>query len=162
MAERPSHYAHRARIQKEGRQPLPLPTTTIGSSPNAGHSVRARGHSAVVNSVPSIIWQRMRDEIALAVRKTGRVGTGCWCMAKERNDMVEYFAEYLVGLRLHRKRMGKAAVALRQANHYLWRTSSAPKLYHGGNHPRCPVVTDRPMKGMRRPGRHAAVVFCAR
>lgn len=149
MAERPSHYAHRARIQKEALQLPLLPTTTIGSFPQTPAIRQARAAFRRGELSAFDYLQRMRDEIALAVRKQEELGLDVLVHGEaERNDMVEYFAEYL---------WGYAFTENGWVQSYGSRCVKPPIIYGDIFRPEAITVettryaqslTDRPMKGM--------------
>ena len=101
MASRKSTYAIRKRVQRHTlRLPL-LPTTTIGSFPQtmAIRQARAAYRRGELGALDYL--ERMRAEIATAVRKQEELGLDVLVHGEaERNDMVEFFAEKLWGYAL--------------------------------------------------------------
>jgi 5-methyltetrahydropteroyltriglutamate--homocysteine methyltransferase len=95
---RDSEYAGRAVVQRKALNLPPLPTTTIGSFPQTaevrkhraafkhGHETEAEYDAFVAKSIAGCI--REQESIGLDVLVHGEF---------ERNDMVEYFAEFLDG-----------------------------------------------------------------
>lgn len=78
---------------------LPLfPTTTIGSFPQTAEIRTARRDFKAGRIDAQAYEERMRAEIALAVRKQEEIGLDVLVHGEaERNDMVEYFGEQLQG-----------------------------------------------------------------
>jgi len=101
MASRKSPFAVRKRVQRHTlRLPL-LPTTTIGSFPQtpAIRQARAAYRRGELGALDYL--ERMRAEIATAVRKQEDLGLDVLVHGEaERNDMVEFFAEKLWGYAL--------------------------------------------------------------
>jgi 5-methyltetrahydropteroyltriglutamate--homocysteine methyltransferase len=101
MASRKSSFAERKRVQRHTlRLPL-LPTTTIGSFPQttAIRQARAAYRRGEMGALDYL--ERMRAEIATAVRKQEELGLDVLVHGEaERNDMVEFFAEKLWGYAL--------------------------------------------------------------
>ncbi len=98
-AARASPYPARAARQRE-RQALPLvPTTTIGSFPQtpairAARAAFRRGESGFLQYL-----EAMRAEIRLAISRQEGLGLDVLVHGEaERNDMVEYFGEQLLGI----------------------------------------------------------------
>jgi 5-methyltetrahydropteroyltriglutamate--homocysteine methyltransferase len=97
-ARRAAPYAERIAAQR-ARLRLPvLPTTTIGSFPQTADIRAARAAWRRGELRPTDYLQRMRAEIALAVRKQEDIGLDVLVHGEaERNDMVEFFGEQLWG-----------------------------------------------------------------
>ena len=96
--KRVSPYTERAIVQRE-RLKLPLfPTTTIGSFPQ---TAEVRKHRAAHKSGQETSEQYdafLREATAECVREQERIGLDVLVHGEfERNDMVEYFAEFLDG-----------------------------------------------------------------
>jgi len=97
-ARRASPYAKRAPLQRERLRLPPLPTTTIGSFPQTADIRRARaafrrGETGFVEYL-----EAMRAAIRLAVSRQETLGLDLLVHGEaERNDMVEYFGEQLLG-----------------------------------------------------------------
>ena len=97
--QRASPYAQRAAAQA-ARFKLPLlPTTTIGSFPQTSE-IRAARAAFKRGAIDQAEYQRrMREAIALAVRKQEELGLDVLVHGEaERNDMVEYFGEQFDGV----------------------------------------------------------------
>ena len=91
-------YAERARQQREKLKLPLLPTTTIGSFPQTQAIRNARRDFKVGRITEAEYNERMKQEIALAVRKQEEIGLDVLVHGEaERNDMVEYFGELLDG-----------------------------------------------------------------
>jgi len=98
MAERSSPFAARIEAQRAALRLPPLPTTTIGSFPQteAVRKTRAAYRRREMGALEYL--QRIRAEIALAVRRQEALGLDVLVHGEaERNDMVEYFGEQLAG-----------------------------------------------------------------
>jgi 5-methyltetrahydropteroyltriglutamate--homocysteine methyltransferase len=96
--KRTSPYAERSAVQRE-KLKLPLfQTTTIGSFPQ---TAEVRKHRAAQKSGQETAEQYesfLREAIAECVREQERIGLDVLVHGEfERNDMVEYFAEFLDG-----------------------------------------------------------------
>ncbi len=96
--QRKSPYSQRAPIQrKELGLPL-LPTTTIGSFPQ---TAEVRKHRAAFRHGHETVEQYeafLKEAIAHCIREQERIGLDVLVHGEfERNDMVEYFAEFLDG-----------------------------------------------------------------
>jgi 5-methyltetrahydropteroyltriglutamate--homocysteine methyltransferase len=96
--KRTSQYAKRASVQRK-KLGLPLfPTTTIGSFPQ---TAEVRKHRAARKNGHETAEQHdafLREAIAECVREQERIGLDVLVHGEfERNDMVEYFAEFLDG-----------------------------------------------------------------
>ncbi len=98
IAERDHPYPVR-RIAQQQRLALPLfPTTTIGSFPQTTRIRNARRDYKAGQITLSEYTERMREEIAYAVRKQEELDLDVLVHGEaERNDMVEYFGELLEG-----------------------------------------------------------------
>jgi 5-methyltetrahydropteroyltriglutamate--homocysteine methyltransferase len=98
MTARQSPFAERNRVQRDALQLPPLPTTTIGSFPQTSdiRQARAAFKAGTLNAFDYL--ERMRAEIATAVRRQEALGIDVLVHGEaERNDMVEYFGEQLWG-----------------------------------------------------------------
>ncbi len=98
MARRASPFAQRIERQREALQLPLLPTTTIGSFPQTAaiRQTRAAFRRGDIGALEYL--ERIRAEIALAVRKQEELGLDVLVHGEaERNDMVEYFGEQLCG-----------------------------------------------------------------
>ncbi|RZT39059.1 5-methyltetrahydropteroyltriglutamate--homocysteine S-methyltransferase [Cupriavidus agavae] len=98
MAGRNSPFDIRIARQREALQLPALPTTTIGSFPQtpAIRQTRAAYKRGDIGALEYL--ERIRGEIALAVRKQEELGLDVLVHGEaERNDMVEYFGEQLCG-----------------------------------------------------------------
>ncbi len=93
------HAFEARRKAQRGHLNLPLyPTTTIGSFPQTGEIRAARRDFKAGRIGLEEYASRMREEIALAVRKQEEIGLDVLVHGEaERNDMVEYFGEQLRG-----------------------------------------------------------------
>ncbi len=91
-------YAERAELQ-QARLRLPtLPTTTIGSFPQTAALRKARADLAAKRIEPGDYRTRIAEEIAATVTLQESIGLDVLVHGEpERNDMVQYFAEQLVG-----------------------------------------------------------------
>lgn len=96
--QRRSLYAQRAPLQrKELGLPL-LPTTTIGSFPQTAEIRKHRAAAKHGHETPEQYEAFLRDAIAQCIREQERIGLDVLVHGEfERNDMVEYFAEFLDG-----------------------------------------------------------------
>jgi len=96
--QRTSGFAQRQAVQR-ARFALPaLPTTTIGSFPQTAEIRAARAAFRRGELDAAGYREKMRAEIALAVRKQEALGIDVLVHGEaERNDMVEYFGEQLDG-----------------------------------------------------------------
>ena len=103
MAHRGRPYAERATLQRR-RLGLPdFPTTTIGSFPQTDEIRAARRDFKADRITAGEYERRMREEIALVVRKQEALGIDVLVHGEaERNDMVEYFGELLDGFAITR------------------------------------------------------------
>ncbi|SOY67458.1 Cobalamin-independent methionine synthase, 5-methyltetrahydropteroyltriglutamate-homocysteine S-methyltransferase [Cupriavidus taiwanensis] len=98
MAHRASPFAERIERQRAALALPLLPTTTIGSFPQTGEirQTRAAFRRGEIGALEYL--ERIRAEIALAVRKQEALGLDVLVHGEaERNDMVEYFGEQLCG-----------------------------------------------------------------
>jgi len=97
-ATRKHPFAERRVVQRAHLE-LPLfPTTTIGSFPQTVEIRTARRDFKAGRIDAGQYEERMRAEIALAVRKQEEIGLDVLVHGEaERNDMVEYFGEQLQG-----------------------------------------------------------------
>ncbi|MHB1567332.1 MAG: 5-methyltetrahydropteroyltriglutamate--homocysteine S-methyltransferase [Acidiferrobacter sp.] len=129
---------------------LPLfPTTTIGSFPQTAE-IRAARRDLKAGRIDAATYeQRMKEEIALAVRKQEDIGLDVLVHGEaERNDMVEYFGEQLQGF---------AFTDYGWVQSYGSRAVKPPIIYGDVSRPRPMTVdwaryaqslTKKPMKGM--------------
>ena len=142
-------YAARRSVQEKLLN-LPLfPTTTIGSFPQTQAIRNARRDFKAGKISEAEYNQRMKEEIALAVRKQEEIGLDVPVHGEaERNDMVEYFGELLDGY-------GFTANGWVQS--YGSRCVKPPIIYGDVHRPKPMTVdwsvyaqslTQRPMKGM--------------
>ncbi|WP_029049255.1 5-methyltetrahydropteroyltriglutamate--homocysteine S-methyltransferase [Cupriavidus sp. amp6] len=98
MSRRATPFAQRIERQRESLQLPLLPTTTIGSFPQTAaiRQTRAAFKRGDIGALEYL--ERIRAEIALAVRKQEELGLDVLVHGEaERNDMVEYFGEQLCG-----------------------------------------------------------------
>jgi 5-methyltetrahydropteroyltriglutamate--homocysteine methyltransferase len=95
---RGSSYSQRAPLQRiELGLPL-LPTTTIGSFPQTAEVRKHRAAAKQGHETPEQYEAFLKDAIAQCVREQERIGLDVLVHGEfERNDMVEYFAEFLDG-----------------------------------------------------------------
>ena len=95
---RKSPYPKRAHVQrKELGLPL-LPTTTIGSFPQTAEVRKHRAAARQGHETPEQYEAFLRDAIAQCIHEQERIGLDVLVHGEfERNDMVEYFAEFLDG-----------------------------------------------------------------
>jgi 5-methyltetrahydropteroyltriglutamate--homocysteine methyltransferase len=103
QTQRASAYAERAPKQRAALSLPPFPTTTIGSFPQTAAIREARAAWKAGHIDASEYERRMREEIALAVRRQEELGLDVLVHGEaERNDMVEYFGERLEGFAITR------------------------------------------------------------
>lgn len=149
IAERDHPYPVR-RIAQQQRLALPLfPTTTIGSFPQTTRIRNARRDYKAGQITLSEYTERMREEIAYAVRKQEELDLDVLVHGEaERNDMVEYFGELLEGF---------AFTSNGWVQSYGSRCVKPPVIFGDVSRPRPMTVdwtiyaqslTARPMKGM--------------
>ncbi|MFZ0661292.1 MAG: 5-methyltetrahydropteroyltriglutamate--homocysteine S-methyltransferase [Acidobacteriaceae bacterium] len=95
---RQSIYAQRTPLQrKELGLPL-LPTTTIGSFPQTAEVRKHRAAAKQGRETPEQYEAFLKDAIAQCIHEQERIGLDVLVHGEfERNDMVEYFAEFLDG-----------------------------------------------------------------
>lgn len=95
---RSSPYPDRSRVQSnELGLPL-LPTTTIGSFPQTAEVRKHRAAAKQGHETPEQYEAFLKDAIAHCIREQERIGLDVLVHGEfERNDMVEYFAEFLDG-----------------------------------------------------------------
>jgi len=95
---RKSPYPQRAPLQrKKLRLPL-LPTTTIGSFPQTAEVRKHRAAAKHGRETPEQYEAFLKDIIAQCIREQEHIGLDVLVHGEfERNDMVEYFAEFLDG-----------------------------------------------------------------
>lgn len=95
---RASPFAERQAVQRVRFALPPLPTTTIGSFPQTAQIRAARAAFKRGELDAAGYREKMRAEIALAVRKQEALDIDVLVHGEaERNDMVEYFGEQLDG-----------------------------------------------------------------
>jgi len=98
LGKRNSTYEERAPIQARALKLPLLPTTTIGSFPQTAEVRKARREFRAGKLDAASYTARMEQEIERAVREQERLGLDVLVHGEaERNDMVEYFGEQLVG-----------------------------------------------------------------
>ena len=97
-ATRKQPFAKRRPLQRAHLNLPMFPTTTIGSFPQTNEIRTARRDFKAGRINAAEYEERMRAEIALAVRKQEEIGLDVLVHGEaERNDMVEYFGEQLQG-----------------------------------------------------------------
>ena len=97
-ARRKSAFAKRRAAQQALLKLPAYPTTTIGSFPQTAEIRTARRDAKAGKISEQQYTEKMRAEIALAVRKQEELGIDVLVHGEaERNDMVEYFGEQLAG-----------------------------------------------------------------
>ncbi|MHB1950994.1 MAG: 5-methyltetrahydropteroyltriglutamate--homocysteine S-methyltransferase [Acidiferrobacteraceae bacterium] len=97
-ARRTSPFGARRVLQQKQLKLPPYPTTTIGSFPQTAEIRAARRDHKAGRLDDAGYREKMRAEIALAVRKQEEMGIDVLVHGEaERNDMVEYFGEQLEG-----------------------------------------------------------------
>lgn len=93
-----SEYTRRREAQQEALGLPPLPTTTIGSFPQTTDVRKARAAVARGSIDQASYKQRMLDEIQRVIRLQEDIGLDLLVHGEpERNDMVQYFSEYMEG-----------------------------------------------------------------
>ena len=95
---RGASYAERATAQRERLRLPEFPTTTIGSFPQTG-TIRKQRRAFESGQLTAAAYERfLEDEIREVVRHQEEVGLDVLVHGEpERNDMVQYFGEQLVG-----------------------------------------------------------------
>jgi 5-methyltetrahydropteroyltriglutamate--homocysteine methyltransferase len=147
--QRKSPYPQRAVAQrKELKLPL-LPTTTIGSFPQTSEVRTHRAAARHGRETPAQYEAFLKETIAQCVAEQERIGLDVLVHGEfERNDMVEYFAEFLEGF---------AFTENGWVQSYGSRCVKPPVIYGDVSRPRPMTVkwsnyarslTSRPMKGM--------------
>ncbi len=97
-ASRASAYERRAATQRARLGPPLLPTTTIGSFPQTANVRKARAALRAGRIDLAEYTTLMREEVDRAIAMQEDVGLDVLVHGEpERNDMVQYFAEQLVG-----------------------------------------------------------------
>ena len=102
LADKDEHrlnpFAQRRGAQQQLFKLPSYPTTTIGSFPQTAEIRGARRELKAGRLSEELYKEKMRAEIALAVRKQEQIGLDVLVHGEaERNDMVEYFGEQLEG-----------------------------------------------------------------
>lgn len=93
-----SEYTRRREAQQQALGLPPLPTTTIGSFPQTTDVRKARAALARGSIDQASYKQRMLDEIQRVIRLQEDIGLDLLVHGEpERNDMVQYFSEYMEG-----------------------------------------------------------------
>lgn len=93
-----SEYTRRREAQQEALGLPPLPTTTIGSFPQTTDVRKARAAVARGSIDQASYKQRMLDEIQRVIQLQEDIGLDLLVHGEpERNDMVQYFSEYMEG-----------------------------------------------------------------
>ncbi|HHI76261.1 MAG TPA: 5-methyltetrahydropteroyltriglutamate--homocysteine S-methyltransferase [Gammaproteobacteria bacterium] len=149
MLTRGKPYAERRPLQRVRLGLPPFPTTTIGSFPQTPEIRKLRrDHKAGLLSEADYV-ARLREEIALCVRKQDEYGLDMYVHGEpERNDMVEYFGELLDGF---------AFTRFGWVQSYGSRCVKPPIIFGDVSRPAPMTVkwiayaqslTDKPMKGM--------------
>ena len=147
--KRTSPYAERVAAQQKNLG-LPLfPTTTIGSFPQTSEVRKHRAARKKGDETAEQYETFLRDAIAQCVREQERIGLDVLVHGEfERNDMVEYFAEFLDGF---------AFTANGWVQSYGSRCVKPPVIYGDVSRPKpmtlkwsqyAQLLTSRPMKGM--------------
>jgi len=147
--KRASPYTERAAVQRE-RLKLPLfPTTTIGSFPQTAEVRKHRAAHKGGQETSEQYEAFLREATAQCVREQERIGLDVLVHGEfERNDMVEYFAEFLDGF---------AFTANGWVQSYGSRCVKPPVIYGDVSRPKPMTVkwsqyarslTTHPMKGM--------------
>src|SRR5699024_1979595 len=91
-------YASRRQAQDEALNLPALPTTTIGSFPQTGELRKARADRVNGRIGEDAYNQRMREEVQRVIRTQEELGLDVLVHGEpERNDMVQYFSEFLEG-----------------------------------------------------------------
>jgi 5-methyltetrahydropteroyltriglutamate--homocysteine methyltransferase len=98
LTNRANPFDVRAALQRERFKLPSLPTTTIGSFPQTA-TIRAARAAYKRRELTALEYlEKMRAEIRLAVAKQEEIGLDVLVHGEaERNDMVEYFGEQLLG-----------------------------------------------------------------
>ncbi len=148
-AQRDRPYAERAPLQRRRLQLPPYPTTTIGSFPQTTEIRRIRRAWRNEEVSNEEYTAAIKSEIAEVVRAQEEAGLDVLVHGEaERNDMVEYFGEYLSGFAFSRNGWVQS---------YGSRCVKPPIIYGDVARPESITVhwisyaaslTDRPMKGM--------------
>ncbi|MFG6442569.1 5-methyltetrahydropteroyltriglutamate--homocysteine S-methyltransferase [Roseateles sp. LKC17W] len=149
LGQRPSPHAQRAATQAARLQLPAFPTTTIGSFPQTAEIRQARSRFKAGEVTAAAYDDAMRREIAHCVKAQETLGLDVLVHGEaERNDMVEYFGEQLVGY---------AFSQFGWVQSYGSRCVKPPLLFGDISRPRPITVawsrhaqslTERPMKGM--------------
>jgi 5-methyltetrahydropteroyltriglutamate--homocysteine methyltransferase len=98
MLHRHSNYSVRSKSQRQHLQLPALPTTTIGSFPQTKEVRQLRANLKSGKMTEAQYDQSIKEEIKKAISIQEEIGLDVLVHGEfERNDMVEYFAEYLEG-----------------------------------------------------------------
>jgi 5-methyltetrahydropteroyltriglutamate--homocysteine methyltransferase len=146
---RASPYPQRAEIQSRKLKLPPLPTTTIGSFPQTADIRKQRAAHKHGHIDQSQYDTFLRQATEHCIREQERIGLDVLVHGEfERNDMVEYFADFLQGF---------AFTENGWVQSYGSRCVKPPVIYGDVSRPHAMTVewssyarslTDRPMKGM--------------
>ena len=146
---RTSPYPQRAEIQRQKLNLPPLPTTTIGSFPQTADIRKQRAAHKHGHIDQSQYDTFLRQSTEHCIREQERIGLDVLVHGEfERNDMVEYFADFLQGF---------AFTENGWVQSYGSRCVKPPVIYGDVSRPHAMTVewssyarslTDRPMKGM--------------
>jgi len=122
MRAREKAYIARREAQKTLGLPL-LPTTTIGSFPQTKEVRAARAEFKAGKRTAESYQQFLREETERTIRAQEAIGLDVLVHGEfERNDMVEYFGEQLLGFAFTEKWVGtELRLALRKTTYHLWR-----------------------------------------
>ena len=164
MRRRSSIFVERASVQRSRFNLPAFPTTTIGSFPQTAEVRNARAAHGKGAMSDAQYEQFLKEETARAVRWQEEIGLDVLVHGEfERNDMVQYFGEQLVGFHLHQARLGAILrLALRPAADPLWRRL-ASRADDGRVVALRPVADREADEGnAHRTGDHSELVVCAR
>ena len=142
-------YLEREAAQTERLHLPPLPTTTIGSSPQTTEIRKARAANARGELSDADYEARMREEIASVIRLQEELGLDVLVHGEaERNDMVQYFAELLDGFAATRNGWVQSYGSRCTRPSVLWGDVSRPAPMTVGWTSYAQSLTDKPVKGM--------------
>ncbi len=129
MSRRNSTFEQRRKAQREALRLPRFPSTTIGSFPQTAEVRRARAGHARGTLSDADYREYLRAQTAKIVKWQDEAGLDVLVHGEfERNDMVQYFGEQTVGLRVQQTRMGaKLWIPLRAAADDLRRRLSAAR-----------------------------------